>query len=327
MSWLEAPTTGIVVGIVATIITFLGFIISALTWLRPRHPKTPPPTELPAIYTVSLKRLSEGDFAAGLTAVGQKYIPIPEDLAITRALRQKQDVLIIGRPGIGKSHSAIHSIKTFRMWYHYLARWRIIIPSKKLIHYSDFLRVKRMRYIIMLDDINEYIDEIEGGESIFDLITSVKRQSKAAIVVATVRETFPEAQSILRDTKILSFFTRIQLSDWPVDRGRRLAAEVGKPMDFWDGTPLSIVQPSHRMFLLYRVAPYEQQSLLRELKFLSEYRLKNVQREVVRNLYEAGIFGSDVAFDTAVTELCNKGFLKLGSDLISAYTAVRLIRE
>lgn len=319
-NWFSRLTLSDQIALAILIVTLFLLVLTAVLWLFPREPIGKRPERAWLLQLTKPKALSEINFVAGYN-IAKVYLEIPEDRVILNSIRNHQDILIVGRPGIGKSHAAIRGIKAFQGWRAFFMPWIVVIPHKEAVHNLGGLRLKKRRYLIFLDDINEYIDEIEGGERLFDLIGKIRGEAKAAIVVATVRSTRPESDALVRDAKAISHFKQIRLPDWPLERGQLLSERSGVPMSAWDGTPLSVKQPSPRMELLYRQATDEEKSVFRELSFLWNLRIKFVARKVAFDLYSTGLFGSNRNFDVAVSGLHDKGFLRSAADPITPYEA------
>ena len=310
----------LVLTLFSLVLTGLIVVFGLLAWLFPREPRQKEHETNWLFYLVSPKQLPESNFVAGFNQT-KIHLEIPEDQVILSSIRSHQDILISGRPGIGKSHAAIRAMKNFEDWHKFLTPWIVVIPDKKAVHNSNEITLKRGRYLIFLEDINEYIDEVEGGERLFELITRIRRKAKEAVVIATVRSTRPESDALVRDAKAISHFKQIRLPDWSLARGRLLSQQSGLSLDAWDGTPLSVKLPSPRMELLYGQATEDEKSVFRELSFLWNFRIKSAARKVAFDLYSTGLFGSSENFDGAVSQLHDKGFLRSATDPITPYEA------
>jgi tetratricopeptide (TPR) repeat protein len=320
VQWFVALHLADQIALAILVLTLLLVVLTTLLWIFPREPITKGREKDRLPYLTSPKALSEVNFVAGFNQ-SKIHLEIPEDQKILELIRNHQDILIVGRPGIGKSHAAIRAIKRFQTWRDFLNGWTVVIPDKEAMHHLGDFRLKKRRYLIFLDDVNEYIDEIEGGERLFDLIARIRRQAKEAIVIATIRSTRPELDALIRDAKANSHFKQVRLPDWPLTRGQLLSRSSGLPMDAWDGTPLSVKQPSPRMELLYKQATEEEKSLFRELSYLWSLRIKFATRKTTFDLYSTGLFGSNTNFDAAISLLYDKGFLRSATNPIIPYEA------
>lgn len=115
-----------------------------------------------------VKHFDPGQVVGAYSAANvTEYLPIPQDSEIEKTLNIGNYVLISGRPGIGKSHTAVRHILAFRNWF-------LIRPAKSAVRNLHLIRLKRRRYILFFDDLQEYIEELDGGASILDLVDRVR---------------------------------------------------------------------------------------------------------------------------------------------------------
>lgn len=244
------------------------------------------------------------------------YLPISRDAEINEALRSGCDVLIGGRGGIGKSHAAVHHLQAFR-------NWLVLSPSKQAVQNLGTIRLMRRRYILFLDELNEYVEACNEGECILDLVAHLRSQAKQVIVVATIRSVTPEIDSILSQSKLLARWKYFELPDWTEQEGKKLAQLAHVDMQTWeqtwDGTPLSVKQPSPEMKLKYDGASRKEQNLLQALKLARTHGIKPIAVQLLSQLCLRRFNMSLDTFRTAMTAVAKKGFLKQRHDSIEAY--------
>lgn len=266
---------------------------------------------------LQISRVSEFDpsqlVGAFRAADVTSYLDIPEDAEIQRAFDEERAIVIAGRPGIGKSHAAVHQLLRYPNWY--IAR-----PSKRVVSELPSIRIPRCRYILVLDDLHEYLAALEEGQSVLDLVNWLQLRAKELRVIATIRNTFPEFESLKFDSKLLQRWRYVELKDWPEEKGLELAQRTHRDMAAWDGTPLSVKQPSVAMAAKYRLATIEQKAILRSLKFLRAFGIKPVARQLLRQVVVSAIFNCrDNEFERELEAVASHGFLKRSTDVVEAY--------
>jgi hypothetical protein len=121
-------------------------------------------------------------------------------------------------------------------------KWLLIYPPKRVVRHANEIRLKRKRYIFLLDDLDEFaqVEDKTTGEGVIDLIRSLRAQAKELIVVATIHSTLPEAGVITDNLRSLARWTQVELADWSEEQGRKLAQMASVDMKSWDHTPLSV---------------------------------------------------------------------------------------
>ena len=291
-------------------------IIITLLSIRRRHAKREDYSS-PAVRIYKVKKFDPARIVGAYDAAGMtEYLPSLQDSEIKKALHGGYDLLICGRPGIGKSHAAIQNLQSV------YPRWHLIEPTKKAVQHIEHIRLRRKRYILLLDDLDEHIrgSDVSAGESVLDLVEHIRTQSKQLIVVATIRNTFPEFEAISIDPKVLSRWKVILLQDWTEERGQELAKKTNVDMENWDQTPLSVKQPSAEMMAKYKSASAKERSILQALKLLRSCGLKDATRVLLREIYLSHCFnGVAEEFEAALSTVNKLGFLKKASDKVEAY--------
>jgi len=142
------------------------------------------------------------EIVAGFRARGfSKYMPIPADDETWPALFNGESIGLRGRPGIGKSHSAAHHIcklglssRSGKHWVLWLvlktlsalkipgfggfSDWYVIRPPLQILPVANQVRVRKRRYILLLDDLNDYVRNDDGAAAL-DLIGTLQSQATA----------------------------------------------------------------------------------------------------------------------------------------------------
>ncbi len=290
---------------------------SALKWLRSFARS---PEHLLNVYPVN--ELDPARFVGNYAAGGfTDYFATVHDPEIGDALVSNEGVIICGRPGIGKSHSAVTQVQRYRDWY-------VIEPVRGALA-SPVLAdaVKRLEprsYILLLDDVNRFMSTAgpTGHHSVLDLADLIRARSNSFRVVATVRSTDPEFDVLNSEPNVLNRWKPILLSDWSDELGRTLSSRTGVPMSSWDGTPLSVKRPSSEYVLKYRQLGTQERLVLHVLIMLNAVGLSPISRDLLRLLCVHQAFGMSAdSFDRAVANIYKTGFLKRADSEVAAYDA------
>jgi tetratricopeptide (TPR) repeat protein len=289
--------------------------------------------------------LDPGDIVGGFRAKGcTEYLPIPADAEILPALLEGGSVGLQGRPGIGKSHTAVQAIRQLGLsahagrhnvvwWIQKLlctlripgfaqARdWYVIRPPRQTLLVASQLRIRKRRYVLLLDDINDYARDDEGT-AVLDLLDTLQSQAREFIVVSTLRVTTPEIESVQSISKIFGRWKWIDLADWSYAQGNMLAQKCGTGLDKWDGTPLSVKQPSSEMQNNYKALKSGSQAkaVIRCLALLKNYGIDPVPRSFLETLCASAIFNIPLSqFEAALSTVNGIGFLKSAGQFVAAY--------
>lgn len=295
--------------------TLMLAFVTLLLFLHERRKRREGKNQARALVDICrIKDFDAGSIVGGYNASNvTEYLPIELDTEIQLALQNGNNIVLAGRPGIGKSHAAAHHLSAFENWF-------LLRPKRQAVQKPEIIRLKRRDYVLLLDDLHEYIDDIESLTGVLDLIDQVRAQSKRLLVVATIRTTLPEFETLQTETKLLGRWRYFELEDWTLDQGKELARRVGSDLSAWDQTPLSVKQPSVEMQLRYKLATSSAKRILRTIKLLKDVGIKPADRQLVRSVYISDIFaGRDVDFETSLEEIWGAGFLKKGTDQVEAY--------
>lgn len=252
-----------------------------------------------------------GAYGVGTTA----YLHITADAELKSILTARQDVLITGRPGIGKSHTAIVHIKEA------FPRWFIVRPGRNALQTVSEIPFKWYSYVLLLDDLDEYASDSEGMTTALDAVEHLRHFAKRLVVVATVRSTVPEFNVLAMIPKLFGRWRVVELDDWPVTQAQALAQLTGSSLASWDGTPLSVKQPSSEMRVRYEQASPEKQQILGLIKTLHAYGVRPIRLPLLERL--TSLTPELAAAVTPIRELAEalkrSGFLKRDETTIEAY--------
>jgi tetratricopeptide (TPR) repeat protein len=252
-----------------------------------------------------------------------EYWPISADAEIDAALRQRSHVLLVGRPHVGKSRAAVHHIR--KIFGSRFQRWHVIHPYATSIDEMLKIPIAKRRYVLLLDDLDAYVvNDKAAGVGILELIQHLQHQATELVVIGTIRRTLPEFDAPVLSPKLLGRWRNIDISDWALEQGSKLAKIVGGDLSSWDGTPLSIIQPSALMAERYRTSTPQEKRAMRGLKLCAHFGFSFVPRDLFFQVCELPNLdvGVDDAVDASVIQsLHDKGFLSGAIDWIQAYPA------
>ena len=253
------------------------------------------------------------------------HFSTPEDEEICQAMKEGRDIGILGRSGLGKSFTAVFHMSRFAGWYVIKPLFNAVRADARLPS-PERRRAKKRNYFLFLDDLEKYTSKMEGGAAALDLIESLREQVGRLVVVATLQATGFEAHQV--DSKFYSKLKWIELSDWKREEGKKMSRITGISMENFDGTPLSVIQPSRRMVATYSRLGPEAKSVLRAVKFLNETGVKQCERNLVKILCASPIFSlSRKEFDAALEEVRGADFLKRDPDHLAVYDAFLAVIE
>jgi len=341
--WWSKPEWITGIGTVALVVVTAALVVVPLaTWLIDRYLKR----RERFLRICRADRFDPEEIVGAPRARGfSEYLPTSQDDVIWPALHDGESIGLRGRPGIGKSHSAAFYIKNLGLssrgsrrpvwWclgkllsrchvpgFQDYSEWYVIRPLPQELQNANTVRVRKRRYILLLDDLNDYVRN-DDATAVLDLIGALRRQSKRLIVFSTLRNTAPEALSVNAISKIFGRWKWIDLPDWNYDQGERLAQKCGGRMDQWDGTPLSVKQPSSEMRAKYDLLALDKHaaaSILRCLLFFREHGLSSVPRSLLKGACATRIFNVELAeFESSLAIINRFGFLKIGTQFIEAY--------
>ncbi len=251
------------------------------------------------------------------------YWPTPVDTSLLEALRNHENVLLAGRPHVGKSRTATHFIrKVFGTWWT-LSEWRIIRPLPDALDQLSAIRLPKRRYVLFLDDLDVFLAHDESrGVDVLQLVGHLQPQCRKLVVVATIRRTLPEFESLASSPHLLGRWRLLELPDWEYANGKRLAQQLGVDFSTWDGTPLSLIQPSGLMAERYRQLPAAQRKALRAMKVCFDCELYFVPRQLLSDICTMDVTGIGpevVVNDSVVSSLSEGGWLAPLPDPVQSY--------
>lgn len=256
----------------------------------------------------------------------REYWPTAVEEELDEAFKRRENILLIGRPHVGKTRAAVHHFKKHlgKRWP--WSRWRVIEPLPQVLDALLTLRIPKRRYVLWLDDLDWYLRHDESqGAGVLQLVRSLQRQAKELMVVATVRRTPPEFDVLAQSSPLLGRWHQIEIPVWTDDMGSKLAKELGADLQTWDGTPLSVIRPSSLMTEWYRQAPLQQQKALRMLKLCFENGLFFFPSQLLFSLCNTAASGIDSECrvnQLVVNELFEKGWLVQSTEPIQSFPGI-----
>lgn len=273
----------------------------------------------PRIRLYPAQKLAPANFVGAFAVGTKRYFPISKDQAIADAVELGNDLLIIGRGGIGKSHAAVQHIRQFAH-KHRSENWKVILLDRFNLGEIRGSTLPRGNYIIFFDDLDHYIS---GNDSydFFDAIGVARERAQRLRIIGTVRSTSPEFDAV-GTTRAFSRFSLVLLEDWNTEQRDALLSETGVDPAFWDGTPLSGKQPSSEMeHRAYRNLPYLPIQVLACAKVCNAHGLQYVRKELLRALVKSLTPQADESMVAISFEAIERaGFLKQSDEAIQVYS-------
>ena len=262
-----------------------------------------------------VKKLIPGE--SNIQKYKEVYIHRESDTTIENLLKDRRDVLITGKPKIGKTRAAYEAIKK-------LENFSVIKPDPEMIEIEK-VKIPTLSYnniILFLDDLDGFVDQ-----KVDNLISRLKKKSEELVVVATCR-TGEKLDRVKEE--ILPLYrelTCIELEEINQEEGRKLAEEVGlywKPEQF-DGTPGSIILDLEDMKERYKKIGHGQ-LILKALKLLREgnvftYRVSRV-KTICADIFE---FPTEnlkrYNWDLILNNLKENDFINIDEDIVYIHTS------
>jgi len=272
-----------------------------------------------SVRTYSALFLNPAKFVGAYAVKTKRYLPISKDDEVCDALAANSDILILGRGGIGKSHAAVRHITRFarERWYQH---WRVLIPDRLNLSRIRAVRIPKGNYILFFDDLHEFINSADDY-TVFDVIDAVRDVAKRIRVIATLRSTSSALDKVAGDTKYFARFKTIFLDDWTDQQRDELAARTGISLSHWDGTPLSLKQPSDAQRQVYLHLPQNEKLILACAKTCDAYGLHYCDTNLLLRVAERirSSFSKEL-FAEAITKINRAGFLKRADDAVQVYS-------
>jgi len=252
-----------------------------------------------------------------------EYWPIEADAKIDEALRNRNHVLLVGRQHIGKSRAAAHHIRRhFGNWWT-LNPWYVILPDFQSLDKIPDLQLSPRRYVLLLDDVDKCLANSDvTGTGPLQLIHHVRAQARELVVIATMRTVGPVFSAVASCEYLLDRWCHIEIGDWSDEKGARLAKRLNTNMDAWDGTPLSIIQPSPLMAACYHQAAPPEKKMLRLLKLFVATGFSFVPRRLFLEAATEKAFAPEMdqaAAECAIERLRRNGFVSRADVQIVPY--------
>jgi tetratricopeptide (TPR) repeat protein len=256
-------------GVIVLITVFFGII----RYVRPNK-------EFSDLFIYSkAKNLQQQDLGIQqpLGANIEEYWRRDSDEEIEKSLKAHENVLIIGRPKMGKTRSVYQALKAALPDF-YVIR----VPPRKV---EDFrLPFLKKNYLVFFDDLNEFIKVKFDFEA---FLKKFAKKSKLLVIVSTLRsgdeynDVKKNSMQTLRD-----FPNEVNLDDYVMDKrdGEALAVKAGVPWrpEQFLGTPGSVVLDIEDMKNRYRSASDHEKCILRSCKLLKRANIFVYKKELIR---------------------------------------------
>jgi tetratricopeptide (TPR) repeat protein len=169
---------------------------------------------------------------------------------------------------------------------------------------------------LLLDDVDKCLaDTYITGTGPLQLMHQVRVQARELIVIATMRTTGPVFDAIASHEYLLDRWCHIEIRDWSDEEGAKLAKRLGRNLGEmpWDGTPLSIIQPSSLMSACYHQATPPEKKMFRLLKLFITMGFSFIPCRLLLETSKESAFSpetDEVVADCALEKLKRSGFLK-----------------
>lgn len=182
---------------------------------------------------------------------------------LSKALKGKENILIIGKPKAGKTRTAFELIKAKK-------NFKVLKLLEKPIEIQEIPdQIFTEKIIVFLDDLNKFV----GNLDISELIKKLGEKSEEFIIVATCRsgKEFEAAEKGFADN--IEEFNFITIKDVSKD----VAVSISKSEDLqikeFDGTIGSLFLGIKAMQLRYNALPGECKFLFQTLNLLHDSRI------------------------------------------------------
>jgi tetratricopeptide (TPR) repeat protein len=247
------------------------------------------------------------------------YLQRDTDEKIKINIRNGDDILITGRPKLGKTRSAYEAIKNFGDYYLVIPkdtinREQLGIDDYKLFFEKISKLLLKMKFIILFDDIQK-----NDWEEVFSIIKIMKMKCSACIVVATCRTGNEYYEYIAKSKNFLLFNKIIDLKDITSQDWEKISEVTGIKKGTYDGTPGSVFIPEpSEMKERYNKTDEKYKNILIIIKilFISGIKLYPYYyfRPRIYLLYNYFFFENkrnDRFFDENIKYLCDQGLIKV----------------
>ncbi|RKZ35253.1 hypothetical protein DRQ33_00075 [bacterium] len=260
-------------------------VVEKITTMEPATITTPIRTEVS--YTQTDRRryfrytgvLEDLDISHFIVRYSKFYIPFPEYEQLLNSIRDGDNMLVIGRPGSGKTRAVFQALEELKEEY---PDWQVIIPRPEPIEEPEQAAqiVNANTCIFVWDDIDQYISFWEPNE----IFSAISDRTKNLIILGTIRAGHEYKLVEIQKTDWLYIFDeQIRLSDLSDDKALQLADGVGthNTAEF-DGTPGSIVLDLRKVRARYNKLQNPHRGILRAMKILSLVEIQRAKRKLIQ---------------------------------------------
>ena len=245
------------------------------------------------------------------------FISRPGDLKVKNLVINEKNVLIIGKPKIGKTRSAYEAIKLLKNIY--VLKPRPNIDIERNVQFGYPYLIKRRTILCFFDDIERFA-EIDLNS----FISSLRKKCKKLLILGTCR-TGEELNDVKhRFLTLIRDLTQVELEQISSSDGELLANSAGlqwKPNQF-DGTPGSITLDLMDMRERY-IKLGKEKAILKTLKLMKEAGLYFYNVHRVQKLGQYIWFSNDhinrQTWDERINVLKTNGFISIANNTFDIY--------
>jgi superkiller protein 3 len=240
------------------------------------------------------------------------YYKREESKVVSDALKERKNVLIIGRPKSGKTRTAYESIKEIN-------DFKVVKLWEKLIEIDEIPnKIFKGKIVVFIDDLNKFVKNLD----LYELIKKLKDNSKEFSVLATCR-TGIEYDLIEKEFKdIILEFKLIELKDINDNEVEVILESEDLDSREFDGTIGSLFLRSKDMKIRYNMLPDECKFLFSTLKFLHDAGIFIPNKKILKNFnlkrLEKERIVSHLSFESTIIQLESNSFILEEKGIINA---------
>lgn len=248
-----------------------------------------------------------------LARFDEYYFNNLESKNILQSLKEKKNILIIGKPKAGKTRAAYEAIKK-------LDEFNVIKFRETLIEISDIPdRIFKGKIVIFIDDVNKYFKNLDLTE----LIAKLKDKSDKFIIVGTSRsgEECKVTQEVLGDYII--DFNIIKLNDITENEASNIVrnTHTDVKLDEFDGSIGSLFLGNKDMKRRFDHLEEVSKILFKMIKLLNIIGVFSPAKQILETLYLNELrrqeMKSNLMFESSLKHLKNNSFINLQNNNIT----------
>lgn len=241
-------------------------------------------------YFRFIGRLKDLDIRNFIVRYHDFFLPTDEYRSLVEELRAKRSVLMIGRPGSGKSRAIFQALHQLSAEH---PDWQVIIL--RTVPIDDVEQIIPLITtgvcVIVWEDIDQYVSFWEPAE----VFPAISHKARNLLLLGTIRIGDEYRLVETHRTDWLYFFDKqIRQSDLSDENAVSLAEGVNAHgTDQFDGTPASIVLDLRKVKVRYGKLQNPHRSLLRAMKMLSIIGIWSCRRKLIHIIAEK-LFGCSI---------------------------------